>query len=73
MPESRRFDVVAMRAVDDMRAAMDAAARRARERVMIVGTSRLAANQGLTEGFRLEELIALPGLTDGVLLVMRRG
>jgi 16S rRNA (guanine527-N7)-methyltransferase len=70
MPPERQFDVVAMRAVDDMGAAVRDAARRAKERVMIVGSSGSTANQ-VAEGFRLEESIALPGLAEGVLLVMR--
>jgi 16S rRNA (guanine527-N7)-methyltransferase len=72
MPEERQFDVVAMRAVDDMRAAVGEAARRARGRVMIVGSSGSTAEQGVVEGLRVEESITLPGLAEGVLLVMRR-
>jgi 16S rRNA (guanine527-N7)-methyltransferase len=72
MPAGRQFDVVAMRAVDDMPAAVGEAARRARGRVMIVGSSGSTAELGLVEGFRLEEPVALPGLAEGVLLVARR-
>src|SRR5271165_5331766 len=52
MPEARRFDVVAMRAVDDMGAAVGEAARRAKERVMIVGSLGSTADRDV-EGFGL--------------------
>jgi 16S rRNA (guanine527-N7)-methyltransferase len=71
MPESRRFDVVALRAVDDMDAAVREAAQRASERVMILSTSR-AAHPGLAEHFRIAELIPLPESTNGVLLIAHR-
>jgi 16S rRNA (guanine527-N7)-methyltransferase len=71
MPEGRQFDVVAMRAVDDMRAAVREAARRARERVVIVGTMDVAVEPGLA-GFLLEERVLLPGSERGAVVTFRR-
>jgi 16S rRNA (guanine527-N7)-methyltransferase len=72
MPVERRFDVVAMRAVDDMAAALVEAGRRARERVMVLGMvgSPVA---GRLAGFQVGEAIALPGASESVLWVARRG
>ena len=71
MPVGRRFDVVAMRAVDKMEAAVREAVGRASERVMILGTSDSGAKDYLA-GFGVVETVGLPGLGDGVLWVGRR-
>jgi 16S rRNA (guanine527-N7)-methyltransferase len=71
MPVERRFDVVAMRAVDDMAAALVEAARRAKERVMVLGTAGSPIAERL-EGFGVGEAIALPGASESVLWVGKR-
>lgn len=71
MPAERRFDVVALRAVDDMDAAIRGAGIRARERVLILGTASQSSNAGLGE-FRVSETIPLPESKDSVLLVATR-
>jgi 16S rRNA (guanine527-N7)-methyltransferase len=72
MAAERRFDVVAMRAVDDMEAALVEAGRRARERVMVLGTAG-SPIAGRLAGFQVGEAIALPGASGSVLWVARRG
>lgn len=72
MPEGRQFDVVAMRAVDDMRAAVEGAARRAREGLMIVGTMDMVIDPAMASGFAVEDRVALPGSQRRALLILRR-
>ena len=72
MPTSRRFDVVTLRAVDDMDAAMREARLRASERVLIVGTASHSIYLGLAENFRMAEPMPLPESNDGVLLIAHR-
>jgi 16S rRNA (guanine527-N7)-methyltransferase len=72
MPAARRFDAVALRAVDDMDAAVREAARRAGREVLIVGTSRQVSYPALLGGFGMGAPIKLPESDDGVLLVARR-
>ena len=72
MPVERRFDVVAMRAVDDMAAALVEAGRRAKGRVMVLGTVGAPIGAKLA-GFHVEEAIALPGASESVLWVAQRG
>ena len=72
MPTSRRFDVVTLRAVDDMDAAMHEAGLRASERVLIVGTASHSIYLGLAENFRMAEPVPLPESNDGVLLIAHR-
>jgi 16S rRNA (guanine527-N7)-methyltransferase len=67
MPVGRQFDVVAMRAVDKMEAAVAEAAKRARERVLILGTSGAEYSE-----FGRVETVGLPGSADGVLWIGRR-
>jgi len=68
MPVERRFDVVAMRAVDRMGVAVREAARRA-DRLMILGSS--GVDHAEIEGFGRVERVGVPGL-DGVLLIAGR-
>jgi 16S rRNA (guanine527-N7)-methyltransferase len=72
MPAERRFDVVTLRAVDHMELAAGEAGQRARDRVMIMGTRGRAEYLGLAEGFRMEEPVAMPGLSEGVLWIAQR-
>jgi 16S rRNA (guanine527-N7)-methyltransferase len=72
MPAERRFDVVAMRAVDDMDGAVGEAGLRARERVLIVGTAG-GGNYAVLDGdFCMGEPIALPCMSAGALWIARR-
>jgi 16S rRNA (guanine527-N7)-methyltransferase len=73
MPAARRFDVVVLRAVDDMDLAVGEAGLRAQERVLIVGTADQAVYSGLREDFHMAEPISLPRLNDGVLWIAHRG
>lgn len=72
MHADRQFDAVAMRAVDDMEAAVGEAANRASDRVVIIGTARLVAYPALATDFNFEEPVALPESPGGVLLIARR-
>jgi len=72
MPAARRFDAVALRAVDEMDRAVREAGLRANERVLIVGTARRSSYLGLADSFRLDEPVALPESNDGVLWVAHR-
>ena len=72
MPAERRFDVVALRAVDEMESAVRGAGERARERVLILGTSGQSYGVEFAEGFHLSQSIPLPESKDGVLWVAKR-
>jgi 16S rRNA (guanine527-N7)-methyltransferase len=72
MPESRRFHTVTLRAVDDMKIAVDEAARRASKRVAILGTSSQSSFPGIAEHFRMATHIQIPNSSDGVLLTANR-
>lgn len=69
MPPSRQFDTVALRAVDNIDAAVKAASIRAAKCVLILGTSRTFA--GLQD-FTIADPIPLPGSNDGILLLAHR-
>ena len=70
MPPERQFDTVTLRAVDNMDAAVQSALLRARNRVMILGTSRVFSS--LSEDFSIAEPIPLPGSNEGMLLIASR-
>jgi 16S rRNA (guanine527-N7)-methyltransferase len=72
MPAARRFDAVALRAVDEMERAVGEAGLRAREQVVIVGTARQPSYPGLAEKFRMDEPVHLPESNDGVLWIAHR-
>ncbi len=72
MPAARRFDAVALRAVDEMERAVGEAGLRAREQVLIVGTARRSSYPGLAEKFRMDEPVPLPESNDGVLWIAHR-
>ena len=72
MPASRRFDTVTLRAVDHMEAALGEAARRASQRILILGSSRTSLPPELTEAFPVCEQAALPQTADGILFELHR-
>lgn len=72
MPAARRFDAVALRAVDEMERAVGEAGLRAREQVLIVGTARQSGYPGLAASFRMDEPVPLPESNGGVLWVAHR-
>ena len=72
MPAEQRFDVVVLRAVDDMDRAVGEAGLRAKERVLIVGTAGRQVFSRLAEGFRMAEPVLLPESREGVLWIARR-
>ena len=68
MPSGRRFHTVALRAVDNMDAALSTAALRAETQMMVLGTSRTK----FPAGFEISESVALPESADGLLLIGHR-
>jgi 16S rRNA (guanine527-N7)-methyltransferase len=70
MPASRVFDVVALRAVDNMEAAVAAASQRALQRLAILTSGKQDAPA--LQGFTLTEEIVLPGEADLRLLLIAR-
>jgi 16S rRNA (guanine527-N7)-methyltransferase len=73
MPEARQFHTVALRAVDDMAAAVAEAARRSAVQLAILTTRPEAGLQpGVPEEFELVEMISLPRSASGVLMLARR-
>lgn len=72
LPPEQRFDTVALRAVDEMDAAVAEAVRRARRQIVILGT-RGASYRTLSENFRLEQPISLPNSAEAVIWVARAG
>ena len=72
MPAARRFDSVALRAVEEMERAVGEAGLRAREQVLIVGTARQPSYPGLAEKFRMDEPVPLPESNDAVLWIAHR-
>jgi len=71
MPENQRLHTVALRAVDEMDSAVAEAARRAEEKILILGT-RDARYPTLTNRFQLEKPIPLPNSSEGVLWIAQR-
>ena len=72
MPANRRFHTVALRAVDEMDLAVAEAARRAENRILILGT-RSASYPTLSSRFQLKESISLPNSSDGVVWIADKG
>ena len=70
MPEEWHFDTVALRAVDDMHAAIAEASKRSARQILILGT-RDAIYPGLRE-FRMKEPDLLPNSSTGVIWIGRR-
>jgi 16S rRNA (guanine527-N7)-methyltransferase len=71
MPAERRFDVVAMRAVDNMAAAAFVAAERGRSRLLIFATDG-AEEVEFEGGFRVAKRVRMPESRDRVLLIAER-
>ncbi len=71
MPLERQFHTVALRAVDNMGAAIDESARRASNRVALL-TTRRPQLLAIPEPFRASEPIPLPESANGILLVAER-
>jgi 16S rRNA G527 N7-methylase RsmG len=71
MPLERRFDVVALRAVDDMDEAVSEAATRAERRLAILGVQSVRYS-ALNGYWQKAHTIALPGSTDRVLTTYRK-
>jgi len=72
MPDEKRFDGVVMRAVDNMEAAVPEAARRATDRLFVLGTAATVAEEGHLNGFGAIEKVAIPGLREGFLFIAKR-
>jgi 16S rRNA (guanine527-N7)-methyltransferase len=71
MPAGRRFDVVAMRAVDQMGASLAEAGRRARDRVLVMGTGTLEIEAALA-AFEIGPPLGLPDARESALWIARR-
>ena len=72
MPSTRQFDIVTLRAVDDMETAVSEASQRATKQLLILTTSRQSTYPTLAQNFRLDNPIPLPESTEGVLLIAHR-
>jgi 16S rRNA (guanine527-N7)-methyltransferase len=72
MPATRQFDVVTLRAVDNMEAAVQGAILRAKERVLIMGTSRPSSYPLLADSFHVAEPIPMPQANETALLIAQR-
>jgi 16S rRNA (guanine527-N7)-methyltransferase len=70
MPSPQTFDVVALRAVDRMEAAVAAASVRASQRIVLLLSARQSAPA--LQGFSLTQDLLLPGAFETRLLVMSR-
>ncbi|NYF78640.1 16S rRNA (guanine(527)-N(7))-methyltransferase RsmG [Granulicella arctica] len=70
MPESRRFEIVTLRAVDNMEAAVAAALPRGSRHLAILRTSRQVMPD--MPGFAPEMVIPIPGSEDQQLLIATR-
>ena len=68
LPATRRFHTVALRAVDDMAAALAAAAPLASSQLLLLTTGEPA----LAPGFESESSLRIPGSASGILLRARR-
>jgi 16S rRNA (guanine527-N7)-methyltransferase len=71
MPADRRFDTVALRAVDRMETALAEAARRASRRILILGT-KSAQYSELAEQFPVTKQTAMPETSEGAVWELRR-
>ena len=72
MPAKRRFDTVALRAVDNMEAAVVEAGRRAAKRVLILGTATTSLSAILGADFRVDAQLAIPESSEGILEILVR-
>ena len=72
MPSDRTFDVVALRAVDQMDAAIQAAAPRARQTLIIFGTTSTPMQSVLSGHFDFESPISIPNSSNSILRIAHR-
>ncbi|MDR3744864.1 MAG: 16S rRNA (guanine(527)-N(7))-methyltransferase RsmG [Acidobacteriaceae bacterium] len=72
MPHANRFDVVTLRAVDNMETAVHGAILRVKERVLIMGNSRPSSYPKLAADFHLSEPIPIPLSNETALLIAHR-
>jgi 16S rRNA (guanine527-N7)-methyltransferase len=72
MPPDRTFDVVTLRAVDQMELAIQAAAPRASQRLVLLTTFTTAIPSILSSHFDLDEPIPIPESTSGILRIAQR-
>jgi len=73
MPEARRFDVVALRAVDSIELALVEAGRRTTRRLAAVGSSELGPKlERLLPEFGHADSVPVPGLRDAYLFMAAR-
>ena len=72
MPAGRRFEAVALRAVDNMEAAIAEAGRRAAQRVLILGTATTSLSTILGADFRVDAQLAIPESSEGILEILSR-
>jgi 16S rRNA (guanine527-N7)-methyltransferase len=73
MPESRQFHTVALRAVDNMEAAIKEAGRRAIHRVALLTTRQAQLDvPSFTEAFKFSSSIQLPESASGILAIAHR-
>ena len=72
MPPSRKFDAVALRAVDDMESAVHEASTRASSRMLVASTTSSPVWSKLTTQFAFDKPIPLPESQNGVLLIAHR-
>ena len=70
MAAGRQFDVVAMRAVDDMETALEAAATRAASRLMVLSTDR--SGWKLPQEFDVKAVVAMASSENQHVLILER-
>ncbi len=71
MPMERRFDTVALRAVDNMGAALQEASRRADHQLLILGTAS-AQYPAISKEFESESATSLPNSSESALRIFHR-
>ena len=72
MELSRSFDVVTLRAVDDMESALSAAARRVRRQMVVLGTAATVLPAGIAGGFRDAGRVRIPLSDEGQIITWDR-
>jgi 16S rRNA (guanine527-N7)-methyltransferase len=72
MPSSRTFDIVTLRAVDQMDLAIQSAAPRASQRVILITTTATSVPSILYDSFDLTTPVPLPESATGILRIARR-
>ena len=72
MEVSRTFDVVTLRAVDDMESALSAAAQRVRCQMVVLGTAATGIPAGIAGGFREAGRVRIPLSDEGRIITWDR-